>query len=46
MKDWEVAEAAEAGMRPAADLLAELGVEKGEWDAYGTYLAKYIYPQQ
>ena len=40
MKDWEVAEAAEAGMRPAADLLAELGVEKGEWDAYGTYLAK------
>ena len=40
MKDWEVAEAAEGGMRPAADLLAELGVEKGEWDAYGTYLAK------
>ena len=40
MKDWEVAEAAEAGMRPAADLLAELGVEPGEWDAYGTYLAK------
>ena len=40
MKDWEVAEAAEAGMRPAADLLAELGVEQGEWDAYGTYLAK------
>ena len=40
MKDWEVAEAAEGGMRPAADLLAELGVEPGEWDAYGTYLAK------
>ena len=40
MKDWEVAEAAEGGMRPAADLLAELGVEQGEWDAYGTYLAK------
>ena len=40
MKDWEVAEAAEGGMRPAADLLAELGVGKGEWDAYGTYLAK------
>ena len=40
MKDWEVAEAAEAGMKPAAELIRELGIEDGEWDAYGRYLAK------
>ena len=40
MKDWEVAEAAEAGMKPAAELIRELGIEEGEWDAYGRYLAK------
>ena len=40
MKDWEVAEAAEATLRPAADLLGELGVKGDEWDAYGRYLAK------
>ena len=40
MKDWEVAEAAEATLRPACDLLGELGIKEGEWDAYGRYLAK------
>ena len=40
MKDWQIAEAAEATLRPAADLLGELGINDGEWDAYGRYLAK------
>ncbi|MGN0833805.1 MAG: formate--tetrahydrofolate ligase [Kiritimatiellia bacterium] len=40
MKDWQIAEAAEAGLRPAAELLGELGVRDDEWDAYGKYLAK------
>ena len=40
MQDWEVAEAAEATLRPAADLVAELGIADGEWDAYGRNLAK------
>ena len=40
MKDWQIAEAAEATLRPAADLLGELGINDDEWDAYGRYLAK------
>ncbi len=40
MKDWQVAEAAEATLKPAAQLARELGLEEGEWDAYGRYLAK------
>ena len=40
MKDWEVAEAAEATLRQACDLLRELGIKEDEWDAYGRYLAK------
>ncbi len=40
MKDWQVAEAAEAGMKPAAELIAELGLQDDEWEAYGKYLAK------
>ena len=40
MKDWEVAEAAEAGMRTAAELAAALGLEEGEWEPYGRHLAK------
>ena len=40
MKDWQVAEAAEAGMKTAAALLGELGIQDDEWDAYGKYLAK------
>ena len=40
MKDWQIAEAAEAGLRPAAELLGELGVRDDEWDAHGRFLAK------
>jgi len=40
MKDWQIAEAAEATLRPAADLAEELGLQDGEWDAYGKFLAK------
>ena len=40
MKDWQIAEAAEETLRPAADLAAELGLEDGEWEAYGRNLAK------
>ena len=40
MNDWEVAEAAEANLKPAAELLRELGIQDDEWDAYGKYLAK------
>ena len=40
MKDWQVAEAAEANLKPAAELLKELGIHEDEWDAYGKYLAK------
>ncbi len=40
MKDWEIAAAAESSLRPAADLAAELGLEKGEWTPYGEVLAK------
>ena len=40
LKDWQVAEAAEANLRPAADLAKELGLKDGEWDAYGKFLAK------
>ncbi len=40
MKDWQVAEAAEANLKPAALLAKELGLQEDEWDAYGKYLAK------
>ena len=40
MKDWQIAEAAEANLKPAADLVQELGIQDGEWDAYGKFLAK------
>ena len=40
MKDWQIAEAAEANLMPAADLVQELGIQDGEWDAYGKFLAK------
>ena len=40
MKDWQIAEAAEANLKPAADLVKDLGIQDGEWDAYGKYLAK------
>ena len=40
MKDWQIAEAAEANLKSAADLVKDLGIQDGEWDAYGKYLAK------
>ena len=40
MKDWQVAEAAEANLKPAAELIRELGIQDDEWDAYGKFLAK------
>ena len=33
MKDWQIAEAAEANLKPAAELAAELGIRDDEWDA-------------
>ena len=40
MKDWQIAEAAEANLRPAAALAQALGIRDDEWDAYGKDLAK------
>ena len=40
MKDWEIAEAAEATLRPAAELVAGLGLQDDEWSPYGRVLAK------
>ena len=40
MKDWEIAEAAEAGLRPAKELAAEQGLQEDEWTPYGRVLAK------
>ena len=35
MKDWQIAEAAEANLRKVADLAAELGLGEDEWEPYG-----------
>lgn len=40
LKDWQIAEAAEAGIKPASALISELGIRDDEWDAYGRHLAK------
>lgn len=40
LKDWQIAEAAEETLRPAADLVAELGLKDDEWMPYGKVLAK------
>ena len=37
MKDWQVAEAAEANLKSAAELIQELGIQDGEWDPYGKF---------
>ena len=42
MKDWEVAEAAEATLRPACDLLGELGIKEGEWEGSWALALEYI----
>jgi len=43
MKDWEIAEAAEAGMKPVTQLAQELGLEDRELLPYGHYVAKLDY---
>jgi formyltetrahydrofolate synthetase len=43
MKDWQIAEAAEAGMKPVTKLARELGVEEKELLPYGHYVAKLDY---
>lgn len=40
MKDWEIAEAAEARMRPIAQIAAELGLEDGELTPMGSAIGK------
>ncbi len=40
MKDWEIAEAAEAHMKPVKQLAAELGITDQELLPYGHYVAK------
>ncbi len=40
MKDWEIAEAAEATLRPVAEIAAELGLSDEEWSPYGRFLGK------
>ncbi len=40
MKDWQIAEAAEAGMKPVARLAAELGLDPAEVMPYGHHIAK------
>jgi formate--tetrahydrofolate ligase len=43
MKDWQIAEAAEAGMKPVKQLARELGLEDRELLPYGHYVAKLDY---
>ncbi|HUI69902.1 MAG TPA: formate--tetrahydrofolate ligase [Spirochaetia bacterium] len=43
MKDWEIAEAAEATMKPVRTLAKELGLEERELLPYGHYVAKLDY---
>ena len=43
MKDWEIAEAAEAGMKPVKQLAQELGLQDKELLPYGHYVAKLDY---
>ena len=40
MKDWQIAEAAEENLKPAAALAQELGLQEDEWTPYGKVLAK------
>jgi formate--tetrahydrofolate ligase len=43
MKDWQIAEAAEEGMKPVVQLAKELGLEDRELLPYGHYVAKLDY---
>ncbi len=40
LKDWQIAELAEASLRSAKDLASELGLKDDEWMPYGNVLAK------
>jgi formate--tetrahydrofolate ligase len=40
MADWEIAEAAESGLRPLGQVAADLGLADGEWIPYGRHVAK------
>ncbi len=40
MKDWQIAEAAEANLKTASELTADLGLRDEEWEPYGRFLAK------
>lgn len=40
MKDWQIAEAAEANLKSAKSLVDELGLKDDEWAPYGHVLAK------
>jgi formyltetrahydrofolate synthetase len=43
MKDWQIAEAAEATMKPIQKIAAEMGLKDEELIPYGKYLAKVDY---
>ena len=43
MKDWQIAEAAEATMKPISKIAAEMGLKDEELIPYGKYLAKVDY---
>jgi formyltetrahydrofolate synthetase len=43
MKDWQIAEAAEATMKPVKKLAGELGLTEQELLPYGHYVAKLDY---
>ena len=40
MKNWQIAEAAEATMKPISKVAAEIGINEQEIIPYGQYLAK------
>ena len=40
LADWQIAEAAEPYLRPAADIASELGILPDEFIPYGRLLAK------
>jgi formate--tetrahydrofolate ligase len=40
MADWEIAEAAEANLRPLGRIAGDLGLSEGEWIPYGRHAAK------
>jgi formate--tetrahydrofolate ligase len=45
MKDWQIAEAAEAGMKPIDRLAADLGLEPAELMPYGRHIGKVDHPR-